>query len=54
MQMLMNLHATIVWLPGLFFLLFDREGRKFRVPGLTFLFAVLILLMSSGKAYYTY
>ncbi|MCI0693163.1 glycosyltransferase family 39 protein [candidate division KSB1 bacterium] len=53
MQMLMNLHAVIVWLLGLFFLLFDREGGKFRVLGLTFLFAVLILMMLSGKAYYT-
>lgn len=53
MQMLMNLHAVIVWLLGLFFLLFDREGKKFRMLGLTFLFAVLILLMLSGKAYYT-
>jgi hypothetical protein len=53
MQMLMNLHAVVVWMLGLFFLLFDREGEKFRILGLTFLFVVLILMILSGKAYYT-
>jgi hypothetical protein len=53
LQSLMNLHAVIVWLCGLAFLLFSQAGRKFRVLGLTFLFTVFILLMLSGKAYYT-
>ncbi len=53
LQFLMNLHAVIVWLCGLAFLLFSQAGRKFRVLGLTFLFTVFILLMLSGKAYYT-
>jgi hypothetical protein len=35
------------------FLIFNQAGRKFRVLGLTFLFTVFILLMLSGKAYYT-
>jgi len=53
LQFLMNLHAVIVWLLGLIFLLFDQAGKKFRVLGLTFLFTVFILMMLSGKAYYT-
>jgi len=53
LQFLMNLPAVIVWLPGLVFLLFQKEGRRWRVLGLTFLFAIAILLLLSGKAYYT-
>lgn len=53
LQFLMNLHAVIVWLFGLAFLLFPKEGRRWRVLGLTFLFTNGILLLLSGKAYYT-
>jgi hypothetical protein len=53
LQFLMNLHAVIVWLSGLIFLLFQKEGRRWRVLGLTFLFTIVILLLLSGKAYYT-
>jgi len=53
LQFLMNLHAVIVWLLGLVFLLFQKEGQRWRVLGLTFLFTVGILLLLSGKAYYT-
>ncbi|MGH7602271.1 MAG: glycosyltransferase family 39 protein, partial [bacterium] len=53
LQFIMNLHAVIVWLCGLAFILFNQAGRKFRVLGLTFLFTIFILLMLSGKAYYT-
>ncbi len=53
LQFLMNLHAVIVWLLGLGFLLFQKDGQRWRVLGLTFLFTVGILLLLSGKAYYT-
>lgn len=53
LQLLMNLHAAIVWLLGLIFLLFQEDGRRWRVLGLTFLFTLGILLLLSGKAYYT-
>jgi 4-amino-4-deoxy-L-arabinose transferase-like glycosyltransferase len=53
LQFLMNLHAVILWLCGLGFLLFSRAGKKFQVLGLTFLFTVFILMVLSGKAYYT-
>jgi hypothetical protein len=50
---LMNLHAVILWLCGLAFLLFSPADKKFRLLGLTFLFAVFILMTLSSKAYYT-
>ena len=53
LQLLMNFHAAMVWLAGLVFLLFSKEGRRWHVLGLTFLFTVGILLLLSGKAYYT-
>src|SRR5574341_472238 len=53
LQFLMNLHAVIVWLLGLIFLLFEQAGKKYRILGLTFLFTIFILMLLSGKAYYT-
>jgi hypothetical protein len=53
MQLLMNLHAVLVWLFGLVFLLFLKTGRQFRVLGLTCLTVLLILLLLNGKHYYT-
>jgi len=53
LQFLMNLHAIIIWLLGLVFLLFQKEGQRWRVLGLTFLFTIGILFLLSGKAYYT-
>jgi len=53
LQFLMNLHAVFIWLLGLGFLLFSAATKKFRVLGLTFLLTILILMLLSGKAYYT-
>ncbi len=42
-----------LWLPGLFFLLVGKEGRKFRILGLIFLTAFVILLANGhSKAEY--
>jgi len=53
LQFLMNLHAVIIWLLGWAYLLFSRDGRPLRVLGLTFLLTIFILMLLSGKAYYT-
>jgi 4-amino-4-deoxy-L-arabinose transferase-like glycosyltransferase len=53
LQFLMNLHALLVWLFGLVFLLFLKDGRQFRVLGLTYVAVLVILILLSGKHYYT-
>ena len=53
MQLLMNLHAILLWLAGLAFLLFTKKGKQFRVLGFTFLTVMLILILLRGKPYYT-
>jgi hypothetical protein len=49
----MNIQALILWLTGLIYLLFLKDGRRYQVLGLTYLFTVLILMLLSGKHYYT-
>ena len=53
MQFLMNVHAVFIWLFGLVFLIFLRDGRRFRVLGLAFLAVFLLLILLRGKPYYT-
>lgn len=52
-QMLMNLPGLFVWLIGVIFLLFFKEGRKYQFLGFTFLALLLILILLRGKPYYT-
>jgi 4-amino-4-deoxy-L-arabinose transferase-like glycosyltransferase len=51
-QILMNLNGIIIWVAGLSFLLFHRSAVRYRVLGYTFLFVMLILILSRGKHYY--
>lgn len=44
--------GILVWLPGLFWLLW--KGEKFRFLGWTFVFTIGILLLLSGKSYYSF
>ncbi|MCL4708664.1 glycosyltransferase family 39 protein [bacterium] len=53
LQFLMNVQALLIWMIGLIYLLFFKDGRRFQVLGLTYLFTVLILILLSGKHYYT-
>ena len=53
MQILMNLPGIFIWLLGLVYLLFHREGKRFNVLGYTFLLVVIILILLRGKPYYT-
>jgi hypothetical protein len=52
-QLMMNIPAVLIWIPGLIFILFNREGAKFRILGLTFIFTILLLIIFRGKPYYT-
>ncbi|UCE05460.1 MAG: glycosyltransferase family 39 protein [bacterium] len=51
-QLLMNFTNLVVWLFGLVFLLFLKEGKTYRVIGYTFLAVLVIFIVLKGKAYY--
>ena len=51
-QMLMNLYATPIWLIGLYFCLFSRDGKDYRPIGWVYLSILVVLLLLSGKVYY--
>lgn len=53
LQFLMNSQAIHVWIFGLVYLLFLKDGRRFQLLGLTYLFTVIILMLLNGKHYYT-
>ena len=42
-----------VWLRGLFWLMFSRDGGRYRVLGWTFLTVVLVFMVLHGKNYYS-
>jgi Dolichyl-phosphate-mannose-protein mannosyltransferase len=46
---LMNPASTIVWLFGLYYLFFQKDGKKFRILGVIFVMTFLILFIS-GKS----
>lgn len=50
-QLLMQATGFLIWLPGLFWLF--GSGRKFKVLGWIYVFTILILLLLSGKGYYS-
>jgi len=52
-QLLMNAQALLLWLAGLLVLLFYKKEKRFRLFGFIYLFIILLLLMGSGKSYYT-
>ena len=52
-QLLMNFSNLVVWLFGVVFLLFLKEGKAYRVIGYTYLTLLIIFIMLKGKAYYT-
>ena len=53
MQLLMNLPGLFVWLAGLAFFLFFKEGKKLRALGYTYLAVLLLFILLRGKHYYT-
>lgn len=51
--LMMHLFALPVWAAGLWFLLFDREGRRFRLLGVAYLVLIALMVALKGKNYYT-
>jgi len=51
---ILNMHPLTlpIWLAGLGYLLFGREGRRFRVLGVAFLVVLAVLLIQQSKPYY--
>ena len=52
-QILMNLPAVFIWIPGLLFLLFHKSAKDFRMFGFIYILVLIQLLILSGKHYYT-
>ncbi|HDL18130.1 MAG TPA: glycosyltransferase family 39 protein [Bacteroidetes bacterium] len=52
-QLLMNIPNLLVWVFGLLFLLFFKDGKPYRILGYTFIFVILVLILLRGKPYYT-
>lgn len=48
----LNLAGTIIWLSGLFSLLFLKQEKKNRYVGVASLIIILLFLVSKGKGYY--
>lgn len=48
----LNLASTIIWLSGLFSLLFLKQEKKNRYIGVASLIIILVFLISKGKGYY--
>ncbi len=47
-------HSVPLWIGGLFFFFFDRNGKQYRVLGWTFLSLLgMIMLSANGRPYYT-
>ena len=52
-QLFMHLPALPVWAAGLFWLFFRRKHRDYRVFAWAFLITLLLIILLSGKFYYT-
>ncbi|MGA8152244.1 MAG: glycosyltransferase family 39 protein [Terriglobales bacterium] len=50
--MMLSPLSALVWLPGLGFLLFQREGKRHRCMGLTFLIFFVVMMELRAKDYY--
>ncbi len=52
-QMRFYMPAIPIWLCGLYFLLFHKEAKPWRIFGWMYLMVLLVLLMFSAKSYYS-
>ena len=52
-QIVMNFPGVFVWLSGLLFFLFRKEFKAYRFLAYIFLGTILILILFSGKGYYS-
>lgn len=52
-QFLMNIQGFWIWLSGLTVLLFFKNERPYRIFSVLYLFVIALLLLGSGKSYYS-
>jgi hypothetical protein len=52
-QIMMNLPAVFIWIPGLLFLLIHKTVKDYRIFGFIYILVTIQLLILSGKHYYT-
>lgn len=52
-QLRFHLAAALVWLAGLYFLLFAKQARNWRIFGWMYLTVLAVLLFFSAKSYYS-
>ena len=52
-QLMMNAQALLLWFGALLILLFHRGEKQYRVFGFTYLLILVLLMLGSGKAYYS-
>ncbi len=50
--LILNPVTALVWLPGLFLLLFDGKARRFRSLGIAYLIFLALMMLLKGKDYY--
>jgi hypothetical protein len=50
--MMLNPFNALVWIAGLGFLLFHREGKRYRTLGITYLAFLAVMMYLKGKDYY--
>jgi 4-amino-4-deoxy-L-arabinose transferase-like glycosyltransferase len=50
--LMLNPFSALVWMPGLGFLLFHRQGKRYRALGVTYLALLAIMMALKGKDYY--
>ena len=53
-QILDHFACTLIWLPGLIFVLFHRSMKEYRFIGLAYILVVGLIGVMSGKDYYTF
>ena len=52
-QILMNLPCVFLWIAGLWFAAFTRNGKLFRFAAWTYIFLIVLLIVLQGKNYYS-
>lgn len=52
-QLWMNFNVLFIWIAGVYFYFFMKQGKDFRILGFIFIYTLLILLFLNGKTYYT-
>jgi len=52
-QLLFHFAGVVVWVSGLYYLLFKSKYREYRFIGIAFLSTILLIALLQGKSYYT-